>query len=268
MSDYLVHYGIRGQKHGDRRYQNYDGSLTPLGRIRYGVGKAREIARDTRTVLDKKSKKPITSGAVAAVVRAKYKAGKAAQKARERASSKAYEAKVFYGRPALRKAKQKAGELSYAGRMSINKVNRFLSANSAEAARLRSYVDSDRFKATKRAILTNLQNQKAYKARRVAGINYLAGMNALRRSVEVASDTRSRVRDEARSRYNYMSGYAKATLARTRPHWSVGRRNRNAAYDASDWVTNGYSDAVSGWNKAIKMHRNDAMDAWRRARGR
>lgn len=252
MSDYLVHYGIRGQKHGDRRYQNYDGSLTPLGRIRYGVGEARKkakaIARDAGGTT--------------------YKVKKAAQKARERASLKAYEAKVFYGRPALRKAKQKAGELSYAGRMSVNKINRFLSSNSAEAARLRSYVDSDRFKATKRAILTNLQNQKAYKARRVAGINYLAGMNALRRSVEVASDTRSRVRDEARSRYNYMSGYAKATLARTRPHWSVGRRTRNAAYDASDWVTNEYSDAVSGWNKAIKKHRNDAIDAWRRARGR
>lgn len=34
--DELLHYGVKGQKHGRRRYQNYDGSLTPEGRIRYG----------------------------------------------------------------------------------------------------------------------------------------------------------------------------------------------------------------------------------------
>lgn len=34
--DELVHYGIKGQKWGRRRYQNADGSLTPAGRERYG----------------------------------------------------------------------------------------------------------------------------------------------------------------------------------------------------------------------------------------
>lgn len=32
---YLAHYGIKGQKHGRRRFQNEDGSLTPEGIIRY-----------------------------------------------------------------------------------------------------------------------------------------------------------------------------------------------------------------------------------------
>jgi len=32
----LYHHGTKGQKWGRRRYQNSDGSLTPLGRIRYG----------------------------------------------------------------------------------------------------------------------------------------------------------------------------------------------------------------------------------------
>jgi len=41
---YLAHHGVKGQKHGRRQYQNPDGSLTPLGRIHYGVGKAREAA--------------------------------------------------------------------------------------------------------------------------------------------------------------------------------------------------------------------------------
>lgn len=36
--DYLMHYGIKGQKHGVRRYQNEDGSLTAEGRDHYGVG--------------------------------------------------------------------------------------------------------------------------------------------------------------------------------------------------------------------------------------
>lgn len=33
----LYHHGINGQRHGIRRFQNPDGSLTPLGRIRYGA---------------------------------------------------------------------------------------------------------------------------------------------------------------------------------------------------------------------------------------
>lgn len=42
LDDYLEHHGILGQKKGNRRFQNEDGSLTPEGRIRYGVGPARE----------------------------------------------------------------------------------------------------------------------------------------------------------------------------------------------------------------------------------
>lgn len=35
-SDELMHYGVKGQKHGIRRYQNEDGTLTPEGIERYG----------------------------------------------------------------------------------------------------------------------------------------------------------------------------------------------------------------------------------------
>ena len=36
MSNYIKHYGIKGQKWGRRLYQNKDGSLTPAGKERYG----------------------------------------------------------------------------------------------------------------------------------------------------------------------------------------------------------------------------------------
>ena len=36
--DFIEHHGIKGQRRGVRRYQNEDGSLTALGRQRYGIG--------------------------------------------------------------------------------------------------------------------------------------------------------------------------------------------------------------------------------------
>lgn len=43
----LYHHGIEGQKWGERRYQNYDGSLTEEGRKRYGV---KEYRADKKAV--------------------------------------------------------------------------------------------------------------------------------------------------------------------------------------------------------------------------
>lgn len=37
----LYHHGVKGQKHGQRRWQNPDGSLTPAGYEHYGYGKRR-----------------------------------------------------------------------------------------------------------------------------------------------------------------------------------------------------------------------------------
>lgn len=41
----IEHYNTKGSHWGERLYQNKDGSLTPLGRIHYGVGKARNAKR-------------------------------------------------------------------------------------------------------------------------------------------------------------------------------------------------------------------------------
>lgn len=42
IADEIKHWGIFGQKWGIRRFQNKDGSLTPEGRQRYGVGPSRD----------------------------------------------------------------------------------------------------------------------------------------------------------------------------------------------------------------------------------
>lgn len=44
MSSYLMHYGTKGQKWGDRKYQYEDGSLTPEGKIHYGVGQGKKYS--------------------------------------------------------------------------------------------------------------------------------------------------------------------------------------------------------------------------------
>ena len=44
--DYLMHYGVKGQKWGERRWQYEDGSLTPEGYVHYGYGKTTSADRE------------------------------------------------------------------------------------------------------------------------------------------------------------------------------------------------------------------------------
>lgn len=57
--DALAHYGTEGMEWGKRRYQYEDGSLTPLGRIHYGIGKRREkkAIRKARKIEKKEEKR-------------------------------------------------------------------------------------------------------------------------------------------------------------------------------------------------------------------
>lgn len=52
----MQHWGIPGQKHGIRRYQYRDGTLTPLGRIRYRKMK-KEYEKETSPKTKKEIKK-------------------------------------------------------------------------------------------------------------------------------------------------------------------------------------------------------------------
>lgn len=58
---YLKHHGIKGQKWGQRRYQNEDGSLTAAGKERYGValakyGKADRLGKKLTKQINKAEK--------------------------------------------------------------------------------------------------------------------------------------------------------------------------------------------------------------------
>ena len=66
----LSHYGRKGQKWYHRLYQNPDGSLTPLGRIHYGVGQARKKATEGAKNVSKKA----VAGAKTAIKNAPKKA--------------------------------------------------------------------------------------------------------------------------------------------------------------------------------------------------
>ena len=53
MSEYLMHYGVKGQKWGIRRYQNKDGSLTEEGRKHYMYPSRRIRAGKTKSDVER-----------------------------------------------------------------------------------------------------------------------------------------------------------------------------------------------------------------------
>lgn len=58
-NDFLCHHGVKDQKWGTRRYQNKDGSLTPLGRIHWGIGPERKAAIKKKFTLAKDNVKKL-----------------------------------------------------------------------------------------------------------------------------------------------------------------------------------------------------------------
>lgn len=99
----LAHYRTKGSKNGERLYQYPDGSLTPLGRIHYGIGKARDAA----TAEVKDHVKIVTSGNNADKNAAKAELNEhRAERAKEKSGSDAV-TKFDYRAAKLREKEQK-----------------------------------------------------------------------------------------------------------------------------------------------------------------
>ncbi len=99
----LYHFGVRGMRWGQRRFQNEDGSLTSLGRARYGEGGYRS-ARGTKHDLNKLDREQVNA-------RARFqKYSNAANKATAKVNKKMWDAQAAGDKKkirALRKEQKK-----------------------------------------------------------------------------------------------------------------------------------------------------------------
>ncbi len=95
QADVLYHDGRKGMHWGIRKYRNYDGTLTPAGRERYGVGPARSGGADAPKKLtraQRKAQKEIARKSSAKAAEKKAKAA-AEEARREREALEAERAK-------------------------------------------------------------------------------------------------------------------------------------------------------------------------------
>lgn len=106
--DWLFHDGQKGMKWGRRRYRNYDGTLTPAGRERYGVGQPRKDnpVSNVARALSRKERKAQKEIKRKASARAAEKKAKAAEKEARKAQDELKKEKADMD---ARKAKEAEG---------------------------------------------------------------------------------------------------------------------------------------------------------------
>lgn len=162
---YIAHYGIKGQKWYNRRFQNLDGSLTSLGRLRYGIGSAVSGGLyDSSKTLSGRAKKLAKFGSALGKAKAEH-----------------------YGRSISGKASG-----------TMRRIGNALNTQRAEAERLRSYAHSLEMKRTLQMSINNLRGQKNYARRKEAAKNFIREMGVASHIVGVASNHRFHARSGRR----------------------------------------------------------------------
>ena len=245
QNTYLVHHGIKNMKWGVRNYQNADGSLTPEGRVRYGVGKIRDSVSGA-------IKKARTSGLADSVYSARAKARRTVDAVGERALSAA-------GRVGVR-----AGN-------AYDKAMFFVDGRQAQSIRSRLYADATAFverqlEAKKKASYENLLRQREYSKRVSAAKSYLSVLDTMKRTVRQASDyrfyNRGHVWGEAATRdpYNPSGPILTNYRAAKKAYNESPRETVNDLY----WL---FKENIDGHQGGVALLRSAADRHLRRARG-
>lgn len=175
--NYLAHFGVKGMKHGQRRYQNPDGSLTALGRERYGVKGTRSAhgtARDLNK-LDRERAYATTrlKSAASKIARKDARYAKKIAKAEESGNTEKV-AKLSGKRDDLRKNSSAANKVSaYSKLLNKNKAMTDKILNSAKKSGMNIKTrDTVRITNKGRGIAAAVGAQFAARAARLAARRY------------------------------------------------------------------------------------------------
>lgn len=160
--DELYHWGIKGQRRGDRRFQNYDGSLTPAGRERYGVGSGSERLKKTLGRYKK------GAGTVKSIVGQKAEVAKS--------SLRMLGEDVRDYSDTYKKAKSVIGNAQYRARKMGNAARRLSSEYRSESeglSKAKQMVYRSKQQMAKVNIARNIKQQADYRARYREGRNFV-----------------------------------------------------------------------------------------------
>ena len=163
----LYHFQVKGAKHGIRRYQYEDGSLTPAGRKHYGIGEARDEGLVEK---DKKYGEADENGGYTLSKRDKRKIEKEeAKAAKEEAKVKYEQARQDY-RAQLKKAARDANSMDITEVQRLNNEfnqRNLLRVNASKELAATMSKKEKRIEAVKKAAMETVTTVVANKAKKM-----------------------------------------------------------------------------------------------------